>query len=178
MRSNILPALVTLFLVAGCVRPDEPAPAPTPTPAAAPEPVPALPPSPQADWRDRPYSPGDWSYGQDGRGSLARFGPAGIAPEFAVRCERATRAVRLMRSGTAAPGAAMRVQTSTGVHAYATAASGGTTPASVAEVPARDAGLDAMTFSRGRFIVSLPGTPDLILPARPEMARVVEDCRA
>ena len=38
--------------------------------------------------------------------------------------------------------------------------------------------LDAMVFSRGRFAVEAPGTPLLVVPAWPEPARVIEDCRA
>ena len=38
--------------------------------------------------------------------------------------------------------------------------------------------LDAIAFSRGRIGVGVGGTPALVLPAWPEIARVVEDCRA
>jgi hypothetical protein len=41
----------------------------------------------------------------------------------------------------------------------------------------RDALLDAMAFSRGRFIVEQPGQPSLVVPAWAEFGRVVEDCR-
>jgi hypothetical protein len=41
----------------------------------------------------------------------------------------------------------------------------------------RDPLLDAIAFSRGRFMVEVPGTATLYLPAWPEVARVVEDCR-
>jgi hypothetical protein len=46
-----------------------------------------------------------------------------------------------------------------------------------AALPANDRLLDAMVFSRGRFTVEVPGTPMLVIPAWPEPARVVEDCR-
>jgi hypothetical protein len=42
--------------------------------------------------------------------------------------------------------------------------------------PARDTLLDAMAFSRGRFVLQA-GTTDLVLPPWPEIARVIEDCR-
>jgi hypothetical protein len=42
---------------------------------------------------------------------------------------------------------------------------------------ANDRFLDDMVFSRGRFTVEVPGTPMLVIPAWPEPARVVEDCR-
>ena len=41
----------------------------------------------------------------------------------------------------------------------------------------RDPLLDAMAFSRGRFAIEQPGTPPLVLPAWPEIGRVIEDCR-
>jgi hypothetical protein len=34
-----------------------------------------------------------------------------------------------------------------------------------------------MVFSRGRFTVEVPGAPMLVIPAWPEPARVIEDCR-
>ena len=42
---------------------------------------------------------------------------------------------------------------------------------------AGDPFLDKMAFSRGRFVVAVSGTPRLAIPAWPEFARVVEDCR-
>jgi len=45
-------------------------------------------------------------------------------------------------------------------------------------LPAYDGLLDAMSFSRGRIAVTVSGTPMLVVPAWPEVARVVEDCRA
>ena len=46
-----------------------------------------------------------------------------------------------------------------------------------ARIGANDPLLDAMIYSRGRFMVSAAGRPDLIIPPWPEIARVVEDCR-
>jgi hypothetical protein len=47
-----------------------------------------------------------------------------------------------------------------------------------AELAMMDPLLDAMAMSRGRFAVTVAGTPSLVLPSWPEVARVVEDCRA
>ena len=47
----------------------------------------------------------------------------------------------------------------------------------IAQVGASDALLDALVFSRGRFAVSMPGSPALVVPAGTEVAHVVEDCR-
>lgn len=44
-------------------------------------------------------------------------------------------------------------------------------------VRANDPLLDAIVYSRGKFMVSATSLPDLILPPWPEIARVVEDCR-
>ena len=37
--------------------------------------------------------------------------------------------------------------------------------------------LDAMAFSRGRFVVEQPGQAPLVLPPYAEIGRVIEDCR-
>ena len=44
-------------------------------------------------------------------------------------------------------------------------------------LPVGDPLLDAMAFSRGRFMVEARGWMPLYLPAWPEVARVIEDCR-
>jgi hypothetical protein len=46
-----------------------------------------------------------------------------------------------------------------------------------ARVPARDALLDAMAFSKGRFAVEVAGLQALYVPSYPEVTRVIEDCR-
>lgn len=45
------------------------------------------------------------------------------------------------------------------------------------DLPAADPLFDQMAFSRGRFLVSVEGGGTLVVPAWPEFARVVEDCR-
>ena len=47
----------------------------------------------------------------------------------------------------------------------------------VARLAVSDPLLDQMAFSRGRFTVEAAGAPLLIVPAWPELARVIEDCR-
>jgi len=42
---------------------------------------------------------------------------------------------------------------------------------------ARDPLFDAIAFSRGRFVVTGTGVSPLIIPAWPEAARSIEDCR-
>ena len=54
----------------------------------------------------------------------------------------------------------------------------GATPAYVAvALTPRDPVLDAMAFSRGRFLVEQAGMPTLVVPAWAEVGRVTEDCR-
>jgi hypothetical protein len=145
-----------------------PRPAPQAAPPPAPLPVAPLPPpaSPQPpDWRDLPLSPGDWTYAQAPDGSRATFG-GGL---FAVRCDSARREIELAR--IAAGAGAMAVTTSYGTRSLPLAAGG------VAQLPAADPLLDQMAFSRGRFTVEVKGLERLVIPAWPEPARVVEDCR-
>ena len=148
--------------------------APRPVPEAAPPPAPlresiALPPpvTPQApDWRDLPLSPGDWSYAAAPDGSRALFG-GGV---FTMRCDTARREIEIAR--IAAGAGTMKVTTTYGERSLPLAAEG------VARLPAADPLLDQMAFSRGRFTIEVDGLERLVIPAWPEPARVVEDCRA
>ena len=110
--------------------------------------------------RTAPLSPGQWSYSSSPAGSEARFGTM-----FAIRCDRAARLVTLRRPD-GAPGE-MVIGTDLAVR---------TLPAD-GRVAITDPVLDAIAFSRGRFIVSGGGASRLVLPASPEAARSIEDCR-
>lgn len=178
MRMTIL-AAVTLAAVAGCA-------APAPPPIAAPPPPPISVPVIQSpyrgDWIDWPLTPGDWSYTQTAAGTLASFGVAGRAPEFAMRCDPAQRRVTLERPGRLDAGraATMTLRASAGQMSYpvANVAVAGAAPSVVATLAATDPQLDRLVFSRGRFVVETAGAPlPLVLPAWPEIARVIEDCR-
>jgi hypothetical protein len=146
-------------LLAGCA--GRPAPAPPPAPAAAPPPAAVLvDPTPAAtapDWTLSPLTPGEWSYAGEAGGSEARF--AG----FGLRCDPGRREVIV--SGPA--GGRLRVRTSYGERTLAAGAA----------LPAADPLLDEMAFSRGRFAVETEGLETLVVPAWPEPARVIEDCR-
>ncbi len=92
-----------------------------------------------------------------------------------VRCDRARRQVTLVRHGIST-GNMMTVRTSS--TARNLPLSGQAEQAGLfAVLPANDRLLDALAFSRGRFTVEVPGAPMLVIPAWPEAARVVEDCR-
>lgn len=163
--------------LAACVSaPPKPVPAPRPV-APPPVALPAAP--PQQDWRDVPLTPGRWSWrGGAGQSSIAQFGLLGQPVIFALKCDLATRNVIASRAGSlAAQTAPMLFTTSFGAFSLNAGNGGGQPPAIVAQATARDPRLDQMAFSRGRFLVDVAGQPRLILPAWPEVARVIEDCR-
>jgi hypothetical protein len=176
---RLCPPIVVLALaaLAGCV----PAPRNAP-PAAAPVPVPSRPAPPAAapaplgpDWRDWPLTPGDWRYSGDARGSVAVFGVPGGVPVALLRCDRAARRVSLSVAGAAA--ATLTLRTTSATRAIAAAPDGAAPARVVMAFDARDPLLDAIGFSRGRFVVEGGGAAALVVPAWPEILRVVEDCR-
>lgn len=112
-------------------------------------------------YRHLPVSPGAWTYRPIDGGSEARFGESLI-----VRCLGATGQVAISRLGV--PPAPMTIVTSS--------TSRGLAPGQL--LAARDPLLDAIAFSRGRFIVAQGSlAPILVVPAWPEIARSIEDCR-
>jgi hypothetical protein len=149
----------------------QPAPRP-PAPMGPATPPPASPGAPAlAAWADAPLSPGRWVYQPSpGAGSRALFGPAN-APSFQIACNSA-RLLTLTRSGAGA--GALTIRTSSTVRALPAAP---TAQGLSAQLAAGDPLMDAIAFSRGRFAVEAPGAPALVIPAWPELARVVEDCR-
>ncbi|MBB5710364.1 hypothetical protein [Sphingomonas xinjiangensis] len=180
MRPVLVQSLtfVALLALAGCVAPSEPAPRaappiPVPTPAAPPPP--ASRPAPSADWRDWALTPGTWTYRREGAGSVAAFGRLGAAPVLTLRCNSSAGGVLLSRAGAGTGAASATIRTSSTVRAVQLVPGGdGQLSASLG---ARDGLIDAMGFSRGRFIVEMAGQPPLVVPAWPEILRVAEDCR-
>ncbi|MFT4026793.1 MAG: hypothetical protein QM676_08340 [Novosphingobium sp.] len=167
-------------LVASCASPPPPAPPPRPRPQPSHTPLPPPPPpqaQPQVGWRDAPITPGNWRWSRIGGASAARFaeGPSGALLEF--RCDRATNSVLLIRAGTASGRVTMTVTTTAVARPLTAQPLGGPQPALVVSIPARDALLDAVIFSRGRFAVEAQGLAPIYAPTWPEIARVVEDCR-
>ncbi|HEX8511491.1 MAG TPA: hypothetical protein VF688_00130 [Allosphingosinicella sp.] len=158
--SSITVCLAGASLLSACAA--KPAPAPVAErapPVHRPEasPVAAAPVETAAqDWRDLPLSPGDWSY--DPATNEARYA------DFSLRCDSARRQIVAMRAGGSGP---LRLRTTYGERVL---------PAGGA-LAAADPLLDEMAFSRGRFTVDGAGVEPLVLPAWPEPARVVEDCR-
>ena len=106
-----------------------------------------------------PLTPGNWTYFPTATGSESRYGA-----HLILRCDRINRTVTIERPG--AP-AALSIATSS---AARTLPAGG-------RLFARDSLLDAIAFSRGRFLVSGGAAPVLAVPSWPEAARSIEDCR-
>jgi hypothetical protein len=173
-------AAMPLLLLAACVAPQ---PAPPPAPPAPPPPTPVPPPPVSLDWRDWPLTPGSWIYRADAAGSSALFGRAGAEANLILRCDLASRTIMLSWPGAAA--SAVTITTSHGVGSYQAAPAAGTTGRIGISFAARDPFLDKLSFSRGRFVVASVGggaaagepAGRLVIPAWPEPARAVEDCR-
>ena len=107
-----------------------------------------------------PLAQGQWSHVATATGSEARF-----AALLTLRCDRPTRTVTISRNGSLP--AALSIATDSMTRAL---------PAT-GRVPASDPLLDAIAFSRGRFLVWGGGGPTLAVPSWPEAARSIEDCR-
>ena len=163
--------------VAACVPRQEPAPKRPQPPVQRPAqqiPQPQPQPAPAQDWRDVPLTPGAWYYRNEGASSQALFGVPNSEGVFIVRCNPAARQVTLSREGN---GNAMTVRTTSTSRTLPVSVQTEPLAYVMSMLPATDRLLDAIAFSRGRFTVEVPGTSMLVLPAWPEVARVVEDCR-
>lgn len=152
---KLRPLLALLLLSACKTEPLSPAMASPPVVAAA---VPQPPTMPLPDWREAPLTPGGWRYRSEAAGSIAEFGN-GLTW---LRCDLER---RQLATGGDGIGADAKVATSFGAFTLPSA------------LPASDSRLDGMAFSRGRFALSFADKPRLILPAWPEIGRVIEDCR-
>ncbi|MBA2466661.1 MAG: hypothetical protein H0V46_03545 [Sphingomonas sp.] len=127
------------------------------------------------DYSTARIAPGSWSYQPMPGGSAARFMDATGTARFALECSRMTRRVTISRSAAAA---------APGLFIWTTDASRSLgvrfDPVAMrvmVELAARDPLLDAIAFSRGRIAVVMSGGEALVMPAWPEAARTIEDCR-
>lgn len=150
-------------------------PAPPPVAHTAPPPPRIAPPPPRmaepADWRDAAISEGHWRLVVEGPRSTAHFGG------FTLAC-RKDGAVDLGIGGPPTSANPMlTITTSSGRtdrQGYGSAFHIGMAGLVLS---ARDRLLDAIAFSRGRFMVEIEGRARMILPADPAVSRVIEDCR-
>ncbi|HEU4959179.1 MAG TPA: hypothetical protein VFT56_02125 [Sphingomonas sp.] len=173
MRKVLAP--LALLMLAGCVPQVAPPPPPAPAPRPLPAPAPAPTPTPTGDWRDWPLTPGDWSYRPAAGGSVSSFGVAGSDAAFTIRCDAAQRRLTLTRAGSAPGAPPMTIVTTSTTRSLQSRPGAGATM--TAALAASDPLLDAMGYSRGRFVVEQAGLPVLVIPAWPEIERVTEDCR-
>jgi len=172
----VLAAAAASVLLASCSdRRIIPAPAPTPTSQPVPPPPAPPPPRPQpgSDWRDAPITQGNWRWGMEGNQSVARFANGALV----LRCDLATRTVAFQREGTARSAVPMTLLTTNGNRQLSATPLAGPPPVLSVSFAARDAALDAIAFSRGRFAVETAGMATLYVPSWPEVSRVIEDCR-
>ena len=107
-----------------------------------------------------PLASGQWNYFATADGSIASYGTV-----IQLRCDRAARTVTIGRPNTGP--AALTIATDSLTRAL---------PPS-GRLLASDPLLDAIAFSRGRFIVSGGIGPTVAVPSWPEAARSIEDCR-
>ena len=163
-------------LLAGCVPPPEPAPVvrPAAPPPAPPSPPPVVTPPLASDWNQWPFTPGDWGYRKDGVGSIALFGPVGADALLTLRCDRTRGAMYLSVRGA---GDAATIRTTTLTRSIPLRSTGGDAGYVASQLAPTDAMLDAMVFSRGRFVVDRAGATPLVVPPYAELGRVIEDCR-
>ena len=131
--------------------------------------------TPAVDYNISAIAPGSWSYLAVPGGSEARFTDASATIRLTIHCTKATRRVMISHA-SAAPASSLFVWTSSASR---------TLPAQfdskgmrvTTDLAANDPLLDALAFSRGRIVVSMPGASPLVVPAWAEPTRAVEDCR-
>ncbi len=117
---------------------------------------------------------GDWTWGPVSGGTRASYGDLSGGSLFSLTCNRAARAVVLMRTSSITTPATMQITTTYGARSFTASPVPGGLAITLA---ANDPQLDAMAFSRGRFAVFTSGAPTLYLPSWAEVGRVIEDCR-
>ncbi|WP_332817261.1 hypothetical protein [Sphingopyxis sp.] len=145
----------------GCTAIPKPVAPPPPQPVA-PAPTPAPLPTPTKSWEDRAIDAGAWRY--DAGSRTAAFVPTGSAsPLLTMTCSSG--GIRM----TSALAGNVSLRTSAGTDQIRF--DGGS-----ANLTNRDARLDRIAFSRGRFALETPGGA-LTLPVQSEIGRVIEDCR-
>ena len=128
-----------------------------------------------ADYGIAPVAPGSWTYVAVPGGSEARFIDSGGTARLMIHCTRMSRQVNISHTSTiAAP--SLLLWTSSASRTVAARFEANAMRVT-ADFSAFDPLLDALAFSRGRLVVMLAGGAPLVVPAWPEAARTIEDCR-
>ena len=128
-----------------------------------------------ADYSQHPALAGRWTYQARAGGSDARFLDASNFGRATLSCDKGTRRVTISRTSAVAA-SSLSIWTTDSSRAIPSAfdQAGQRVYSTLA---AQDALLDGIAFSRGRFVIGMAGGQPPILPAWPEAARVIEDCR-
>ena len=127
------------------------------------------------DFSTATVAPGAWTYQALPGASEARFIDSGGIARLVIRCTRASRQVSFSPTSAVA---------ATSIFVWTSSASRNVPvrfePNAMrvtADFSAFDPLLDAIAFSRGRVAVTMVGGLSLVVPAWPEAARTIEDCR-
>lgn len=175
-RHLLLAGLLSLSACAPA--PPKPAPGPAPVPPPRPAPAPTPVPGPTySNWEDAPQSPGDWYYRATADGGVASFGSTDTEALLALTCHRGAQAIEIDEEGQASGPVTMTIRTEAQDRSLSAQPRGPGLSIVATTLSASDPLLDAMAYSKGRFAVQTTGLPTLYLPAWPEVARVIEDCR-
>jgi hypothetical protein len=132
-------------------------------------------PAPAVDLSYATPLPGSWGYAAISGGSEATFRDSAGRAQLTIRCTRSARHVSIAKPASAAA-PSLHVWTSSATRNLPASFDPATGQIS-AVLAAFDPLLDAMTFSRGRFAVSVAGAAALVVPPWGEVSRVIEDCR-
>ena len=128
-----------------------------------------------ADYSYWPVSPGSWTYRAVPGGSEASFVDGTGSARMIIACGKLTRLITISRI-SAAPASSLSIWTSSATRSLPSRfdqVSGRV----IVQVGAADPLLDAIALSRGRIVVSMPGSTAFVLPTGAEVDHVVEDCR-
>jgi hypothetical protein len=179
MKTRFLPLIGVLCCgLSACAIPDPAPPQPQQPPVRPVVTQTTLPtqPAQSGAWIDWPITPGFWVYRQDDRGSIALFGAANADAVVTLRCDRGRQKLYLARAGNASA-ATMTVRSSLTLKAMAAVPTGGNPPYLATEIAPNDRILDAISATRGRIAIEIPGTPSIAIPIWSEVPRVIQDCR-
>jgi hypothetical protein len=134
----------------------------------------AAPPAAATDFTYAIPLAGTWIYASTG--GEATFLSASAMPQLTIRCDRTARRIGISKPASVAV-PFLNLWTSTAAR-NVPASFDPATKRQTIQLAAYDPLLDALAFSHGRFAVYVSGSPALVLPAWPEVARVIEDCRS
>ena len=118
---------------------------------------------------------GSWTFQTLPGASEARFVDTGGIARLVIRCTKASRQVSFSPTH-AAEAASIFVWTSSASRNVPVRFEANAMRVT-ADFSAFDPLLDAIAFSRGRVAVTIAGGSALVVPAWPEAARTIEDCR-